>query len=358
MYSEQTAIIHNNTVIDCEGRLIKLQTNGLCEVYNNFLKLEAEDLNLIQNWIGIDSQVANANIHNNKFNLTGKRVDGSGTSAMIFMPQLASALNAVENNKTFYQKFNNNDVYVALDGEKNGFPYFTALWLPKDGVDRTMIVECVGNTIMSSGDPYRSTDFGAVTRFVYATTNTLGTSEDDVCGHTRWIIRDNIIDSYYIFSTPAILQKGSQESDNDWYARITTAENKKSWDFSTRLSIEFANNKLLPAGRSGGSGIYAQSGYVNIFTSNVKIVDNNHYIGGCLSWPFPFDLTKVNGGSCFYSGGMRMQQLITPKTGVVFGTWQQIIKRGPCVQVVASSGKTYAMDSSGVWYNPAGDVIS
>lgn len=358
VYSEQTAIIHNNTVIDCEGRLIKLQTNGLCEVYNNFLKLEAEDLNLITNWIGIDSQVANANIHNNKFSLTGKRVAGSGTSAQIWQPQSPKALNATESNKVFYQKFNNNDVYVLLDGEKDGFPYFMVLWLPQDGVDRSTIIECIGNTLLSNGDPYRSTYFGAVSRFVYANSSSVGTTEDDVCGHTHLVIRDNIIDSYYFFSTPSVLEKGVGETENEWYARITTPENTKLWDYSTRLSIEIINNRPMPLGRSVYGGIYSIANQVPVFTSNVKIAGNIAHTGDVQVWAFPFDLTKIRGGSDFYTGHMRMRQLITPVSGVIYGTWQQLQKYGPCVQFVESKGKRYSRSNyGGNWYDHTGTLI-
>ena len=109
-YRQATATVINNRVVDCDGRFIKLQTNGSAVVENNVLSL-TNAMQLIDNFQFIDSQVGSATISHNKIqslsNWTG------GASATVFSIQFAETANLFETNESFVQRVENNDVYVT-----------------------------------------------------------------------------------------------------------------------------------------------------------------------------------------------------------------------------------------------------
>ena len=68
-YQRSNSLIKSNTITDCAGRLVKLQTRGKAVVEDNIF--EITNIALITQWRGIDSQVADADIRNNKLHFTG-----------------------------------------------------------------------------------------------------------------------------------------------------------------------------------------------------------------------------------------------------------------------------------------------
>jgi len=74
-YQRSNSLIKSNTITDCSGRMVKLQTRGKAVVEDNLLQIS--NIALITAWRGIDSQVADTDIRNNKFNFTGAWTGGS-----------------------------------------------------------------------------------------------------------------------------------------------------------------------------------------------------------------------------------------------------------------------------------------
>jgi len=80
VYQRSNALISANTISDCSGRLIKLQTRGKAVVRDNLLKIS--NIALVTPWRGIDSQVADADIINNKIEFTGAWSGGADLSVI------------------------------------------------------------------------------------------------------------------------------------------------------------------------------------------------------------------------------------------------------------------------------------
>jgi len=108
-YRQATATVINNRILNCEGRFIKLQTNGNAVVENNTMSI-ANVIDLITNFTAVDTQVGSATICNNKIQ---SLVDYTGgTSATVFSLQFASPSNVSETNETFVVRCENNDFYT------------------------------------------------------------------------------------------------------------------------------------------------------------------------------------------------------------------------------------------------------
>lgn len=109
-YRQSTCEVSNNRIVNCNGRMIKLQTDGVCVCSGNMMALTTA-MELITNWKGVDSQVASATIINNKINILAQYTGGS--SATFFTLQCLTGPNIRETNQVFVQRVQDNDVYVA-----------------------------------------------------------------------------------------------------------------------------------------------------------------------------------------------------------------------------------------------------
>lgn len=109
-YRQSTCEVSNNRIVNCNGRMIKLQTDGVCVVSGNMMAL-TNAMELITNWKGVDSQVASATIINNKIQILAQYTGGS--SATFFTLQCLTGANIRETNQVFVQRLQDNDIYVA-----------------------------------------------------------------------------------------------------------------------------------------------------------------------------------------------------------------------------------------------------
>ena len=153
-YTRGTTEISNNHVVDCEGRFIKLQTNGITEVHCNHLEI-INPLILIPNFIGIDSQVMNADIHDNQFffcyNFTGG-IDA--TCCALQGPQISEVTNGLSQSWAHStQRFYNNHIFC--DSSLTGGPRLLAMVgvVPHGAYTGTSRHVIYGNTIGFPDNP-------------------------------------------------------------------------------------------------------------------------------------------------------------------------------------------------------------
>lgn len=142
IYERSAVRVTGNTVTDCEGRFIKLQTAGRAEVTGNCLRFDTP-CDLIDNFTGIDSQVHDASIHHNSFYVTAALTGGTGSKLC--------ALQAVrvlrEAGEASFQGFCHNDVYVL--GNR---PLRWIVTVDVDnGVEATHYVDILNNRVAGPG---------------------------------------------------------------------------------------------------------------------------------------------------------------------------------------------------------------
>jgi hypothetical protein len=87
-YQRSNSLIKSNTISDCAGRFVKLQTRGKAVVEDNLLHIS--NIALIASWRGIDSQIADTDIRSNKINFTGAWSGGADMS--VIMVQVGAAV--------------------------------------------------------------------------------------------------------------------------------------------------------------------------------------------------------------------------------------------------------------------------
>lgn len=110
VYSRSQAFISGNSIRNCEGRFVKLQTNGSAVVANNLMRIDSV-IDLITSFIGVDSQVANASVTNNKFYLLSAYTGGSSGAAISLSSPDAGTVTT--NNEPFFQKAEGNEIYIS-----------------------------------------------------------------------------------------------------------------------------------------------------------------------------------------------------------------------------------------------------
>lgn len=271
LYSRQQAAILNNTVIDCCGRLIKLQTNGQCLVQGNLLRIENPADPLIQNWQAIDSQVGNAIIRDNTIYI-GDTWTG-GISACIFIlniPRVAAAV--VYPNEGFYCTVENNFIEV-----KKRMAYFCIPFVPNtDEGDR--VYHTVRNNVVNFAGALYSlgTSQYAFTYACYISSGNPPTTPGD---GADWFLdfSGNRISSYYFYR--AAYASGSIDFSDKHFVRIYD-----NFIASPVIDYVFFDPTNTP------------------FTSTCLVRDNTigPNEGNVMGWPV--DLTKIMGGSDWQSG--------------------------------------------------------
>lgn len=96
-YLPSNSLIQSNTITDCAGRMVKLQTRGKAVVEDNLM--EVSNIALIPSWRGIDSQVADADIRHNKLTFTGAWSGGVDLSVFQVVPLVADFTGQASNSK-------------------------------------------------------------------------------------------------------------------------------------------------------------------------------------------------------------------------------------------------------------------
>ena len=176
VYKKSSVTITNNSIVDCDGRFIKLQTKGSALITNNILRLETNML-LIANFRAIDSQVGDATIRNNKINITAPAWTGGASAAIVGLgfPSLATTLEPYEQ---YTQRVIENEIYI-----KTMFPYCFLPKAPLSTDTATLTVDISDNIIYADHSLTTNTaTSAAVYRFLYVS------SAPDVADfHSEWV---------------------------------------------------------------------------------------------------------------------------------------------------------------------------
>lgn len=152
-YSRETAVIAGNTITDCLGRCVKLQTNGECLVQGNTLRLDTSE-QVINAWCGIDSQVANADIRENTFYIGNAWTGGVTASAVVLGRPLSVSAIAYP-----FEGFRCTVENNFLEVRKPLRALFTP-FAPVVGVDSN-VYHCVRNNTANAGGSFGSANYAA-----------------------------------------------------------------------------------------------------------------------------------------------------------------------------------------------------
>lgn len=275
LYNRSTATIINNTMRDCEGRFVKLQTNGSAVVQNNLMRNESA-IELIDNFVAIDSQVANATVINNKIYM-GSTWTGGG-SASIFASQAPLAANTQYAFEAFYQKFNGNEVSCA----KN-MPYIILPSFPA-ATTGTCYMEICDNTITRDAS-LETADQSLVAASWFCYNGGAGwVAASSMNSQWVWTVARNRAQTYNFIGLPGVSGAFAGE------------------DYTDKIYMYVYDNWKPPIGYSRDV-VAGTSGSIDggVTTSTVMVRDNmvGSYAG---QWNMNTDLAKIFNGCDFYSG--------------------------------------------------------
>lgn len=286
-YSKSTATIIGNQISNCEGRCVKLQTNGAALVENNYMLVEGS-LVLIGTWHAIDSQVGDSTIRNNTIKVSSGWTGGVSASVFGISPPVQA--NVDYNYEGFYNRIigNNVESLVTLYGiVQTGFAA---------NCTATSYLEISDNTVNWPTVFTTTTEANNVAAAAFIITEN-PPSVANTTGQVVWKIHNN-----YVFTYNFIEITGTQADYSDkWYFYVY-------------------DNIKTPMG-------YAREifylGKTRPYTSTCMIRDNQ--MGGAasssqLTWPV--DLVKIYNGSDFYTGD---QTLTNAPAGYTFS---RVYKKG------------------------------
>ena len=300
-YSRNKALISDNTIIDCTGRFIKLQTGGHCVVSNNYMKIESA-VALITNWKGIDSQTGYCLAENNKIELGSTWTGGS--SSNLFSIQTPLNANDTYSYELAEQIFRGNIVKYVLRPT-----YAFLIGAPDATATSTFYVEISGNIIQGNQDPAGNTTTNVISEFI----NTNGSdwpTPASMQGSVVWNIRDNVVHSY------------------DWVNFRASG----SVDYTNKWLYYFVNNIKTPTDQTRNLWNSA-----DIYTSNFRI-------SGCSGNVYcPFDFQQLLPGCSFNNGsGARTN-------GPANYSFRSVMKAGATGYQVWSNAGIYTSYDATTW---------
>jgi hypothetical protein len=357
-YLRQQSIIANNTMIDCENRYIKLQTNGQCIIDNNIFYLGQDEKKVAKplcglNYIGvpilgatagypgvrygnnglfIDSQVGNAKMTNNKFyiddwfigginkifdsysdelvGLTPSVIGGftySNNDDDVFSPDLVFFQSPTDGNinepfESYFSQFESNEIYTTKTW-KTGI----RVQPPRLG-STSSLYTTIKNNLITTNATFSKSSVNSTTDVAhyYFVRSTLPYGPDKATGQWIMDISNNKVYSYQFIS----MDISGTYSTLDVNGNTLTKEQQAalSRDYSNNWTWHVYDNFRYPQGgtnelfESGRSDIQGASYSMSPFTSN--LMARNNMMGdteGFIS--FPIDLKKVLDGSDFATGG-------------------------------------------------------
>lgn len=302
-YEKSVAMINNNHIRNCEGRFVKLQTNGLALVQGNYMSL-AGSLELIENWVGVDSQVGDATIDSNMVRI-GTGWSGGG-SAIMFQPQPPLLANQDYSNEGFFQRITKNNVEV-----QQVMPYFTVPAMPPAGVTANHFVEISDNFVNYPVSPAAANNNVAFSHFAYLSS---GPTPANTNGTVTWKINGNHVSTYNFISITYTLG----DYTDKWFMYVY--DNYKA-NFKGDARLVFAGDP---------------------YTNSCMIRDNQMGPGpGRIDWPL--DLSKIYDGNDFATGSQ------TLTNAPVAYSFSRVYKKGG-VLGVQRDVQYYISDNTGaVW---------
>jgi hypothetical protein len=324
-YRQATATVINNRILNCEGRFIKLQTNGNAVVENNTMSI-TNVIDLIDNFRAIDTQVGSANICNNKIQ---SLVDYTGgTSASVFSLQFAAPSNVFETNETFVVRCEGNDFYTKTKRMQFGILIFA------DPTSTAKMIHIVKNNTFSRDgviDFTTNSANEAVGRFMRITNTATPAT---FIG--QWIldVGDNKVASNSAFITFAA-------SNNEDYA--------DKWFFYVYNNFLYSWASTDVFGTGGGSNPLNNIPY----TSTLMVRDNNIGSSGAVRnrVRVPIDVSKILSGCDLETGDSA-----APAMTNVPANWRngRIYKKGRITgaeNVNSATARHYlSVDNGANWY--------
>lgn len=270
-YSRQQAAILNNTIIDCCGRMIKLQTNGQCLVQGNLCRIENPSHPLIQNWQGVDCQVANATIKDNTFYI-GDTWTGGASACMFILNIPRSAAAVAYPHEGFQCTVENNFVEV-----KKSMAYFCIPFIPNTDEGGKVYHTIRNNVATYAGEVYSpATSAYAFTYGCYVSSGNPPTSPSEAA---EWYLDycGNRLSAYYCYRNA--LSGGSVDYADKHFVRI----------FDNFIASPVTDYVFFDAAAT-------------MFTSTCMVRDNciGPNEGNVMGWPV--DLTKIMSGSDWVRG--------------------------------------------------------
>ena len=293
----------NNHIRDCEGRFIKLQTNGSALVQGNYMSLDGS-LELINDWVGVDSQVGDADICDNTARI-GTGWTG-GASAIMFQPQPPLLANQDYSNEGFFQRVNRNNVEV-----RQQMSYFCVPGMPVAGVTANHYVEVADNFVNYPLSRAAASANSAFSHFIYLSS---GPTPANTNGTVTWKINGNQVTTYNFISITYTLGNYTDK----WFMFVYD-NYKASFGGDTRL-------------------VFAGDPYTN----SCMIRDNQMGPGpGRIDWPL--DLSKIYDGNDFYVGGQ------TLTNAPVAYSFSRVYKKGGVLGVQRDTQYYISSNTGSVW---------
>ena len=302
-YQKSAINIVNNHIRDCEGRFIKLQTNGSALVQGNYMSLDGS-LELINDWVGVDSQVGDSTIDSNVVRI-GTGWTGGG-SAIMFQPQPPLLANQDYSNEGFFNRITKNNVEV-----RQVMPYFTVPAMPPAGVTANHFIEIANNFVNFPVSPAAANNNVAFSHFAYLSN---GPTPANTNGTVTWKINGNHVSTYNFISITYTLG----DYTDKWFMFVY--DNYK------------ANFKGDSRSVFGGDP----------YTNSCMIRDNQMGSGpGRIDWPL--DLSKIYDGNDFFVGS---QTLTNAPVGYSFS---RVYKKGGVLGVQRDSQYYISSATGAVW---------
>ena len=272
-YKRSQVTVSENVVKNCEGRFIKLQTEGSVTVESNLLRLDSGTL--ITNFRGVDTQVANATIRNNQMYILGYT---GGASASFVLLQAPGSSN-FSSNESFVSEFCFNNIHTQVR-----FPYGILTTSPDASEDPTIHFKINDNTITrnAASDSSTATDV-ACDEFVRLDTSTPAPADFDATFYLE--IARNKVFAYDLIRIP-----------------FTQADYTDKWFFYVYDNYRFPTGFNRDVVYDGANAPYTST---CMFRNNQTRTDAGN--DGNLGWPL--DASRILEGSDFGLSGQTLTNM-------------------------------------------------
>ena len=272
-YKRSQVTVSENVVKNCEGRFIKLQTEGSVTVESNLLRLDSGTL--ITNFRGVDTQVANATIRNNQMYILGYT---GGASASFVLLQAPGSSN-FSSNESFVSEFCFNNIHTQVR-----FPYGILTTSPDASEDPTIHFKINDNTITrnAASDSSTATDV-ACDEFVRLDTSTPAPADFDATFYLE--IARNKVFAYDLIRIP-----------------FTQADYTDKWFFYVYDNYRFPTGFNRDIVYDGENVPYTST---CMFRNNQTRTDAGN--DGNLGWPL--DASRILEGSDFGLSGQTLTNM-------------------------------------------------
>ena len=272
VYIRSNAVVTRNSVIDCEGRWVKLQTAGQANIQNNYFAIEGA-IELMTSFNGIDSQRGDTNITDNRFFMGSDWTGGSSCALVEFQPSTSASM--VNDYESFFHRFVGNQAYI----EKK-LPYGILPQFMTDTTTAKQYIQITDNIITSDVSETSSNPAGlqAVGRFIYINSSPTGSMQGNEVWH---------IDRNHVYC------------DNFFYITSSTTR----VDLADKWFIYVRDNSVPTFDTN--RDLFYDGANTGVYTSTCCIARNQVGAGGD-GFTWPIDMAKLIQGTDCYTGNTTM----------------------------------------------------